>query len=108
MVYFLLRFWISLDNLKATITLCVFGYPNYNQTQAYNQCNDICSGDRASVQTTLVDRMEINNATLQYNYCKNGAFQKNYNACLGCLNTLPSASGLSNCEPLKTQFCYDP
>lgn len=106
--YFLTNFCVTADNLKATFVLCAFGYPDNNQTQAYNQCNDICIGDKASMQTALVDRMNENNATLQYNYCKNGAFQRNYNTCLRCLNTLPSASGLSNCESVTNHLCYDP
>ena len=103
-----MNFCFTEDNLKATIALCVFGYPGNNQTQAYDQCNDICSGDKASMQTALIDKMEENNATLQYNYCMNGAFQKNYKPCLGCLNTLSSASGLRNCESVTNHLCYDP
>lgn len=67
---FLTKFCVNADNLKATIALCAFGFPDNNQTQVYNQCNDICSGDNASMQTTLGNSMDDNKTTLQYNSCK--------------------------------------
>ena len=89
--------------MKATIAMFVFGYPNSNQTQAYTQCNEVCSGDKLSMQTALIDRMEEDNANLQYKHCASGAFQKDHGACMGCLNSVPSASTLLNSESYQKQ-----
>ena len=97
-VFHLTKFVIFIDNMKATVALCLFGYPDDNRTYAYTQCSDICSGEKVSMKMAVIYEMEKNNATVQYSYCENGAFQKNYGTCIECLNTLPSASGLSNCK----------
>ena len=93
----LIKFLLFTDNMKATIALCVFGYPSNNQTQAYTQCNDLCSGEKGTTRTALIYGMEKNNADVQYSFCEHGTFQKNYVACIECLNALPSTSGLTNC-----------
>ena len=89
--------------MKFTFDWCVFAYPDNNRTEANMQCGDVCSGPSKSAESALVDRLLQTNATIQYQYCEDGdgAFSKIADDCSKCLDKLPSAKALSNCNTGK-------
>lgn len=85
--------------MKFTIDWCVFGFPDNNLTEVNTQCSDICGGSNNEVERALTDRIFYTDSTIQYRYCEdeNGAFMKNAQACMDCLEKVPSAKTLVNC-----------
>ena len=88
-----------LVNMKYTVDVCVYTFPNANQTTASTSCGDACAGPSSAMQIALTDRLLETNMTLQYQYCDdlNGAFAKNVDACTACLANVPSSQTLINC-----------
>ena len=88
-------------NMKFTIDWCVFAYPNNeNLTVAHDRCSNVCNGPNNTAKTALIDRLLQTNATIQYQYCadENGAFSRIADDCAACLEKIPSAKTMSNCE----------
>lgn len=84
--------------MKFAIDWCVFQYPdNPNITEANTQCADICVGPDNDAKKALTDRVLQTNATLQYQYCQNGAFQEIASDCRTCLENVPNAKAMANC-----------
>ncbi len=92
--------------MKFSFDWCVFAYPdNANQTAAYTQCANTCSGPNNDAKSALVDRLLQTNATIQYQYCQtsDGAFSKVADDCVKCLETVPESKALANCMSLRVE-----
>ena len=78
----------------------MFAYPdNSNHTAANLQCAETCSGPGDNAKIALVDRLLQTNATIQYQYCKDGdgAFSKVADDCVTCLEKVPNSKAMANC-----------
>ena len=92
--------------MRFALDWCVFGYPNNpNQTLAYVSCNEACSDDDANMEASL--EYQVLNTTISqetpFQYCDlySGAYTKNADACLQCLEKVPGSTALANCEHLS-------
>lgn len=99
-------YWF-LFNMKYTIDHCVFSFENNDVTIQNLQCADTCAGPSNGMMSAMTDRVLQTNTTIQYQYCEdgNGAFQKNVNACMDCLNKVPASNALVNYLRALDQAC---
>jgi len=94
--------------MRFTLDWCVFAYPGANQSAAYIQCSDTCSGSNDAVQLAMIDRLLQINSTLQYQYCEdgNGAFSQNVESCTACLAGVPSSQTLISCTEFTSTHLH--
>ncbi|RDI83551.1 hypothetical protein Vi05172_g6695 [Venturia inaequalis] len=90
-------YWF-LFNLKSTVVWCVFGVygstTSSQPTRAYNACNSACQ----PIAPALLDKLQVTNQDLQYNYCNasNNAFNSGVDACAKCLSTVSNVQMIGN------------
>ncbi|KAE9970531.1 hypothetical protein EG328_006183 [Venturia inaequalis] len=103
-------YWF-LFNLKSTVVWCVFGVygstTSSQPTRAYNACNSACQ----PIAPALLDKLQVTNQDLQYNYCNasNNAFNSGVDACAKCLSTVSNVQMIGNfISALKTACVQRP
>ena len=97
--------------MKYTLDWCLFRYQQNNATTQSRQCGETCAGPQGAMRIAMTDRVLQTNATIQYQYCEgeDGAFEKNVDECVSCLEDVPSSMALANCTsqgdyPLRQPF----
>ena len=92
----------SIVHMKFNLDWCVFGYPDNNDIIPANQkCAEVCAGPKNSAKYSLTYRLLTTEATLQYFYCDGSDIQNTLDNCAACLETVPNAKVLKNCECRK-------
>lgn len=89
--------------MKFTLDRCVFEDSNdRNIIQANQECSEVCAGPNDSAKRALIDRLLQTNATLSYSYCTPNKMKATLLGCAACLNMVPNAKTLRNCEVEKS------
>ena len=98
----------TLVNMKYTIDWCLFQYQFNNATTQSRQCGQTCAGPEGAMRIAMTDRVLQTNATIQYQYCEgeDGAFERNVDDCVSCLEGVPSSMALANCRFPYSQLAY--
>ena len=85
--------------MKFVIDWCVFAYPdNAHAPPAQAACSKVCAGPNNSIKISLTDRLLEANTTLQYLYCDGPNILDIFDDCVTCLNNVPDAQVLGQCE----------
>ncbi len=95
-------------NTKFSFNWCVFAYPDKtNRTDAGLACAETCQGPDYDAKAALVDRFQLINVTLQYQYCEtgNGAFAKVADDCVKCLESASNSKAMANCTFIMLIEC---